>query len=84
MCKCPKCHIPMDEINYRGVTIDKCNKCEGVWLDKGEESFVTEILAQSNQAFCGNCSYYKSNEGKCVLLKFYVKRDFSCANFVKN
>lgn len=34
--KCPKCGMDLAEIDYRGLKIDKCTGCEGVWLDSGE------------------------------------------------
>lgn len=34
--KCPKCAGDLNEILFRGVKIDKCVDCEGVWLDDGE------------------------------------------------
>ncbi len=34
---CPRCEtVMLDEIDRRGVTIDLCKKCRGVWLDRGE------------------------------------------------
>ena len=36
---CPKCAGPMKQINYAydsNVIIDRCNACEGIWLDNGE------------------------------------------------
>jgi Uncharacterized protein conserved in bacteria len=51
--KCPKCGGALDEIVFRGVTIDRCNSCGGVWLDSGEleklagreeKSSIREIL----------------------------------------
>lgn len=33
---CPKCGMELHEINYRGVSIDKCFGCQGVYLDDGE------------------------------------------------
>ena len=33
---CPKCGMNLVEINYQGITMDKCSACEGVWLDAGE------------------------------------------------
>jgi len=35
MC-CPKCGMELKEITYRGVEIDKCFSCGGVYLDDGE------------------------------------------------
>ncbi|NIP39240.1 MAG: zf-TFIIB domain-containing protein [Candidatus Dadabacteria bacterium] len=34
--KCPKCAGELHELLFRGVTIDRCDDCNGVWLDDGE------------------------------------------------
>lgn len=45
MC-CPKCGMELVEIEYRGLKIDKCTSCAGVWLDCGElEQIGTEVQA---------------------------------------
>jgi hypothetical protein len=33
---CPRDQTPMIKEIKRGVTIDRCLKCGGVWMDKGE------------------------------------------------
>jgi hypothetical protein len=33
---CPKCGNDLAEISYKGVSVDKCTACEGIWLDAGE------------------------------------------------
>ncbi len=33
---CCKCGATMDEIVFRGVRVDKCLQCGGVYLDDGE------------------------------------------------
>lgn len=33
---CCKCGAQMDEIVFRGVRVDKCLRCGGVYLDDGE------------------------------------------------
>jgi uncharacterized protein len=43
--KCPKCGGDMEEINYDGIEIDKCKKCEGVFFDAGE---LDELLLLAN------------------------------------
>lgn len=35
MC-CPKCGMSLEEITFRGVRVDKCFGCGGVYLDDGE------------------------------------------------
>ena len=34
--KCPKCGMPLEEITFGNVRVDKCFSCQGVWLDKDE------------------------------------------------
>ena len=34
--RCPKCGRELVEVEYRGVKIDKCTNCAGIWLDAGE------------------------------------------------
>lgn len=33
---CPKCHGTMRAYERNGVTIDQCQECRGVFLDRGE------------------------------------------------
>ncbi len=33
---CPKCGMELIEIEFKGVKIDKCSECSGVYLDDGE------------------------------------------------
>ena len=33
---CPKCHGVMRTYERNGVTIDQCQECRGVFLDRGE------------------------------------------------
>lgn len=39
---CPKCGMNLIEIDYKGVKVDKCSSCEGIWLDAGELEMVSE------------------------------------------
>jgi len=34
--RCPKCGVELIAIAYRGIELDKCTACQGVWLDCGE------------------------------------------------
>ncbi len=50
---CPKCNVKLKpdfyegvEIDYKGIAVDKCSSCDGVWLDAGE----LEAIAQLEQA----------------------------------
>src|SRR5579884_3615442 len=51
--KCPKCGGDLHEVLFRGIKIDRCAACDGVWLDSGEleklagheeKSVIREIL----------------------------------------
>lgn len=33
---CPTCSIPLSISERQGIEIDYCQKCRGVWLDRGE------------------------------------------------
>jgi hypothetical protein len=41
--RCPKCGMELIEIDYKGMKIDKCSECEGVWLDAGELEAVSKL-----------------------------------------
>lgn len=41
--KCPKCGMELIEIDYKGIKVDKCSECEGVWLDAGELETVSHL-----------------------------------------
>lgn len=42
---CPKCGGDLAEISFKGINIDKCTSCEGVWLDPGE---LEQVIAQED------------------------------------
>jgi len=47
---CPKCAVEMSKKHSMGVTIDKCESCGGIWLDKGEiEKIVGKIDTQKKK-----------------------------------
>lgn len=41
--KCPKCGMELIEIDYKGIKVDKCSECEGIWLDAGELEAVSKL-----------------------------------------
>ena len=47
--KCPKCGMDLTEINFAGVSVDKCFSCEGMWFDKGE----VELIEKKEHGFVG-------------------------------
>jgi len=41
--QCPKCGMELIEIDYKGIKIDECSECEGIWLDAGELEIVAKL-----------------------------------------
>jgi uncharacterized protein len=41
--RCPKCGMELIEVEYKGVKIDECSECEGIWLDAGELETVSKM-----------------------------------------
>ena len=39
--KCPRCDGSLKETKFEDVSIDRCEKCGGVWLDSGELEQLT-------------------------------------------
>lgn len=47
--KCPSCDGPMQQVDKRGVLIDICRDCRGVFLDRGELDKLLEEGARQEQ-----------------------------------
>jgi predicted Zn-ribbon and HTH transcriptional regulator len=41
--KCPKCGMDLIEIDFKGMKIDECSACRGMWLDAGEFDAMAKI-----------------------------------------
>ena len=41
--KCPKCGMEPIALDYKGIEVDKCSECEGIWLDAGELEAVSRL-----------------------------------------
>jgi len=41
--RCPKCGMELIEIAYRGIKIDECSECKGIWLDAGELEVIAKL-----------------------------------------
>ena len=48
--RCPKCGADLIEVTYKGVEIDKCSSCLGLWLDCGE----LEQVMEGEEGFLGS------------------------------
>ncbi|MEI6970385.1 MAG: zf-TFIIB domain-containing protein [bacterium] len=45
--RCPKDGMPLIEIDFKGIKIDECSHCKGIWLDHKE---LDEILKMEKPA----------------------------------
>ena len=41
--ECPRCGMELIEIDYKGIKVDKCLECEGIWLDAGELEAISKF-----------------------------------------
>ena len=41
--RCPKCGMELIEIDYKGIDVDNCSSCEGIWLDAGELEAISKL-----------------------------------------
>ena len=48
---CPKCEVPMYVVKYgdSDISVDVCNLCQGVFLDRGEFKKVADYLEQKGK-----------------------------------
>lgn len=50
--ECPNCNLPMFKYRYMytsNIFIDSCDKCEGIWLDKGELLGIINYLEEASK-----------------------------------
>ncbi len=51
---CPRCNQPLSPFEFgtlRGIRLDRCKSCEGIWLDAGEAQSIAERLGAAAQSF---------------------------------
>jgi len=44
--QCPNCDIPLMMTERKGIEIDFCTQCRGIWLDRGELDKIIEISTE--------------------------------------
>jgi Zn-finger nucleic acid-binding protein len=49
--RCPNCDGKMREVERRGVVIDICTDCRGVFLDRGELDALVEAIEQVDELY---------------------------------
>lgn len=55
--RCPKCGMELRPIVFRGVTVDKCFTCNGMYLDDGE---IEKIAGKASGFLPGFMSLFKT------------------------
>ena len=48
--RCPKCGASLVPVTFRGVELDKCSRCSGIWLDCGE---LDQVVAEDKGFLSG-------------------------------
>lgn len=54
---CPKCGMELHPVPYKGVTLDKCFHCLGVFLDDGE---LEKLAGKESGFFQGVLSLFRT------------------------
>lgn len=56
--RCPRCeNATLVEIDREGVVVDRCDRCRGLWLDRGELEKLTQRLAAWEASGAAPASY---------------------------
>lgn len=75
---CPVCNIPLLMTDKQGVEVDYCQKCRGVWLDRGELEKIIERSFQPQNApyVSSDRDKYKHDEHYGDSYKYKKKKNF--------
>jgi len=61
---CPKCSGKLESYRFMEFVLDRCESCEGIWLDKGElEGILRKAARGPLGAFLDRC-FSKDETGK--------------------
>ena len=80
---CPKCESgTLNKTVVRGVEVDQCGGCQGVWFDEDELSKLINDQGASGRALKGADSGLDRKTGKCPqdetpLIRVHSKRNRS-------
>ena len=48
--RCPKCGLQLQEVKYKGIDVDVCFSCHGIFLDQGELETIAKHEGQGVMA----------------------------------
>lgn len=67
---CPACSVPFHKVGYGDseISLDVCNLCQGIWLDRGEFKKIIDYLKNKGNYEAAN-NYFKNlvQEGVEIL-----------------
>jgi len=79
---CPECQISMKKVKkgrIRTTIIDVCEKCSGIWLDKGElESIQADYEACENNIASNNSRATKTKKFHCPKCQHQQVKSIQC------
>ena len=58
--KCPKCGLDLKEITFKGVSIDKCFHCGGMWFD--DQEFETLVGHEQTNIFSSIVNVFRAKK----------------------
>ena len=48
---CPRCNDELEVENYKGIEVDRCSQCQGMWLDYGELDQLEDVVLDEGRYF---------------------------------
>ena len=69
---CPSCRYGLFAVNVKGVTIDYCLSCRGIWFDRGELQTLVDKM-RSGEHIDFDPSLSKSESEVADLMFYFVK-----------
>ena len=63
MATCPKCSGKFARYKFGGVDLDRCENCEGIWLNKGELAAILRQQARGPLAGFFDRCFARDNRG---------------------
>ena len=46
---CPRCKVELKIEDYKGIEVDRCLECQGMWLDYGEMEQLEEVVLDRDE-----------------------------------
>ncbi|OED43405.1 hypothetical protein AB833_03930 [Chromatiales bacterium (ex Bugula neritina AB1)] len=71
--KCPNCDIALMMTDRKGIEIDFCTQCRGVWLDRGELDKIVELTVEERTVAIKNSQTNDWRPAKSDQARQYVE-----------